>query len=105
MGMRGSGGRGRPASVPAGSFGWDRAVVATLRHATLPWNEPLSAAPLAEIRQLGTRDRLSLLGQLAAHEALLQFAGIADADFDPAEWAVVQKRGSDVRLVRVGARV
>ncbi len=105
MGMRVSGGRGRTASVPARNFGWDRAVVATLRHATLPWNEPLTATPLAEIRQLGTRDRLSLLGQLAAHEALLQFAGIADADFDPAEWAVVQKRGSDVRLVRVGARV
>jgi two-component system response regulator AtoC len=104
MSMRGSGGRGREASVPVRSFGWDHAVVATLRHATLPWDEPVAATPLADIRQLGTRDRLSLLGQLAAHEALLQFAGIADGDFDPAEWAVVQKRGSDVRLVRVGAR-
>ena len=104
MSMRGSGGRGRSASVPARSFGWDHAVVATLRHSTLPWNESLTATPLAEVRQLGTRDRLSLLGQLAAHEALLQFAGIADADFDPAEWCVVQKRGSDVRLVRVSAR-
>jgi two-component system response regulator AtoC len=102
--MRRSGGRGRSASVPARSFGWDRAVVATLRHSTLPWNESLTATPLAEVRQLGARDRLSLLGQLAAHEALLQFAGIADADFDPAEWSVVQKRGSDVRLVRVAAR-
>ncbi|MGZ5442023.1 MAG: sigma 54-interacting transcriptional regulator [Thermoanaerobaculia bacterium] len=104
MSMRGSGGRGRGASVPARSFGWDHAVVATLRHSTLPWNEPLTATPLVEVRQLGARDRLSLLGQLAAHEALLQFSGIADADFDPAEWCVVQKRGSDVRLVRIAAR-
>jgi DNA-binding NtrC family response regulator len=104
MRMRGSGGRGRTASVPAGSFGWDRAVVATVRHSTLPWNESLIATPLAEAGQLGTRDRLSLLGQLAAHEALLQFAGIADGDFDPGDWSVVQKRGADVRLVRVAAR-
>ena len=104
MSMRGSGGRGRGASAPARSFGWDHAVVATLRHSTLPWNEPLAATPLVEVRQLGARDRFSLLGQLAAHEALLQFAGIADANFDPAEWSVVQKRGSDVRLVRVSAR-
>ena len=103
MSMRGSGGRGRATSVPARSFGWDRAVVATLRHATLPWDETLALTPLSEVRQLGARDRISLLGQLAAHEALLQFAGIADGDFDPQDWAVVQKRGSDVRLVRVGA--
>ncbi|MGZ5434033.1 MAG: hypothetical protein ACXWH7_14005, partial [Thermoanaerobaculia bacterium] len=70
MSMRGSGGRGRGASVPARSFGWDHAVVATLRHSTLPWNEPLTATPLVEVHQLGARDRLSLLGQLAAHEAL-----------------------------------
>jgi DNA-binding NtrC family response regulator len=102
--MRGSGGRGRTASVPAESFGWDRAVVATLRHSTLPWNESLIATPLADAGQLGTRDRLSLLGQLAAHQALLQFAGIADGDFDPGDWSVVQKRGADVRLIRVAAR-
>jgi hypothetical protein len=104
MSMRGSASRGRSASVPARSFAWDRAVVATLRHSTLPWDESLAATPLTDVRQLGTRDRLSLLGQLAAHEALLQFAGIADADFDPGEWSVVQKRGSDVRLVRVAAQ-
>ena len=104
MSMRGGGARGRSASVPARGFGWDAAVVATLRHATLPWSESLAATPLADIRQLGARDRLSLLGQLAAHEALLQFAGIADSDFDPAEWGVVQKRGADVRLVRIAAR-
>jgi two-component system response regulator AtoC len=102
--MRGSGGRGHPAPVPARGFEWNPAVIATLRHSTLPFDEPLSATPLPELRQLGTRDRLSLLGQLAAHQALLQFAGIADADFDPADWAVVQKRGTDVRLIRVAAR-
>jgi len=90
--------------VDARAFGWDRALVATFRHASLPWEEPLAATPLAEVRELGARDRLSLLAQFAAHQALLQFAGIADGEFDPSEWAVVQKRGSDVRLVRVSAR-
>ncbi|HEV7768077.1 MAG TPA: sigma 54-interacting transcriptional regulator [Thermoanaerobaculia bacterium] len=79
-------------------------MIATLRHASLPWAESLAATPLAEVRELGSRDRLSLLAQFAAHEALLQFAGIADGEFDPAEWAVAQKRGSDVRLLRVAAR-
>ncbi|MDP9191727.1 MAG: sigma 54-interacting transcriptional regulator [Acidobacteriota bacterium] len=86
------------------AFGWDRALVATLRHSSLPWEEALAVTPLAEVRELGARDRLSLLAQFAAHEAMLQFAGIADGEFDPAEWAAVQKRGSDVRLVRVAAR-
>ena len=105
MSMRGSARRDRAASVvDARAFGWDRALVATLRHASLPWEEPLAATPLAEARELGARDRLSLVAQFAAHQALLQFAGIADGEFDPAEWAVVQKRGSDVRLVRVSAR-
>jgi hypothetical protein len=105
MGMRGGSARGgRAASVEAKSFGWDRALVATLQHCSLPWDEELAATPLAEVRQLGARDRISLLGQLAAHEALLQFAGIADGELDPAEWSVVQKRGNDVRLLRVSAR-
>ncbi|HYH06764.1 MAG TPA: sigma 54-interacting transcriptional regulator [Thermoanaerobaculia bacterium] len=101
MNMRGSK-RGRATSVVDGrAFAWDRALVATLEHSTLPWDEPLALEPLTAA---GPRDRLSLLAQFAAHQALLQFAGIADGDFDPAEWAVVQKRGSDVRLVRVAAR-
>jgi DNA-binding NtrC family response regulator len=90
--------------VDARAFGWDRALVATLRHSSLPWDEALAVTPLSEARELGARDRLSLLAQFAAHEAMLQFAGIADGEFDPAEWAVVQKRGSDVRLLRVAAR-
>ena len=95
-------GRGLLAVTPE-KFAWDRAAVATLRHSTLPWNEELAAVPLAETR-LGARDRLSLLAQFAAHQALLQFAGIADADCDAAEWAVVQKRSSDCRLVRIASR-
>jgi DNA-binding NtrC family response regulator len=105
MNMRGGSRRGRATSVvDARAFGWDRALVATLRHASLPWDEPLTVTPLAEVRELGPRDRLSLLAQFAAHQALLQFAGIADGEFDYAEWAAAQKRGSDVRLVRVSAR-
>ena len=94
----------RATAVSPRDLAWDRALVATLRHSTLPWDEPLSATPLAELRSLGARDRLSLVAQFAAHEALLQFAGVADGELDPVEWAVVQKRGSDVRLVRVAAR-
>jgi DNA-binding NtrC family response regulator len=90
--------------VQGRAFFWERALVATLRHASLPWDESLTATPLAELRDLGTRDRLSLVAQFAAHEALLQFAGVADSEFDAAEWAVVRKRGSDVRLIRIAAR-
>ncbi|HEY0160974.1 MAG TPA: sigma 54-interacting transcriptional regulator [Thermoanaerobaculia bacterium] len=105
MTMRGTSRRTREATLlGARAFGWDRALLATLRHVSLPFEEPLPPVPLAELREAGTRDRLSLLAQFAAHQALLQFAGVADGEFDVAEWAVVPKRGSDVRLIRVGAR-
>jgi DNA-binding NtrC family response regulator len=101
MSMRGS---SRDAVVISPrDFRWDRALIATLRHSTLPWNETLAAKALTNA-QLGTRDRLSLVAQFAAHQALLLFAGTADAELDSGEWAVVQKRGSDVRLVRVATR-
>jgi DNA-binding NtrC family response regulator len=103
--MRGSVRRARLLSkLDPRCFGWDRALVATLRHPTLPWDESIDAVPLTVCNDLGARDRLSLVAQLAAHEAFLQFAGIGDGECDPAEWAVVRKRGSDCRLVRVAAR-
>src|SRR5204863_7154999 len=40
----------------------------------------------------------------AAHQAFLQFASIADAEFIADEWRVARKRGSDCRLVRIAAR-
>jgi hypothetical protein len=104
MSMRGSPRVSRGATVDARRFGWDRALVATLRHSSMPWDEPLPGIALTDVRVFGARDRLSLLGQFAAHQALLQFAGVADGELDPSEWAVVQKRGSDVRLLRVSAR-
>jgi two-component system NtrC family response regulator len=105
MSMRGSVRRARPRlTIDLRAFGWDRAVTATLRHSTLPWSEPLDATPLAECTDLGARDRLSLVAQFAAHQALLQFAGVSDGDCDPAEWAVVRKRGVDCRLLRVRGR-
>src|SRR5688572_7587483 len=105
MSMRGSSRRGRGStSVSARAFAWDHAILATMRHSTLAWEETLTLTPLAEARDCGTRDRCSLLAQFAAHQALLQFAGVADGELDPAEWAVVQKRGNDIRLVRISAR-
>jgi DNA-binding NtrC family response regulator len=103
--MRSTANRSGAATVisPSG-FGWDRRLTVTLRHVSLPWDEPLRIAPLTALRQIGARDRLSLIAQFAAHQALLQFAGVADGELDPGEWGVVQKRGSDVRLVRTAAR-
>jgi DNA-binding NtrC family response regulator len=103
--MRGTVRRARSAiAVDVRLFTWDRAVIATLRHATLPWGVALEVTPIAEAGELGARDRLSLLAQFAAHQALLPFAGFSDAEYDPAEWAIVRKRGHDCRLVRMAAR-
>jgi DNA-binding NtrC family response regulator len=105
MSMRGASRRPRQrASVDLRLFGWDRALIATLRHPTLPFRESVDATPLVECDDLGARDKLSLVAQLAAHEAFLQFAGVSDGECDPREWAIVRKRGSDCRLVRVAAR-
>ena len=96
--------------VSTRSFAWDAATIATLRHSSLPWHDgvdtevALLAAPLAGAREIGPRDRLSLVAQFAAHQAFLQFAAIPDGSFDVAEWAVLRKRGSDCRLIRIGAR-
>src|SRR5712692_8165116 len=109
--MRGASRRGSDAvEVSLQNFAWRRPAMATLRHPTLPWFDgfpphmELSATPLSSLQNVGTRDRLSLVGQFAAHIALLQFAGIADAEFDVTEWVVARKRGSDCRLIRIAAR-
>ncbi len=109
--MRGSARRARPAMmIDLRAFGWDRTLIATLRHSTLPWGEGIApsisieATPLGEVGELGARDRLSLVAQFAAHQALLHHAGFSDAENDPAEWVVVRKRGNDCRLVRISAR-
>src|SRR5205085_9179598 len=77
---------------------------ATLSHSSMPFGERVSGQTLADAPPIGSRDRLALLAQFAAHQAYLQFAGIADGEFDPAEWLVIQKRGMDVRLVRIAAK-
>jgi transcriptional regulator with GAF, ATPase, and Fis domain len=111
MSMRGTARRARSAiTIDLREFGWDRALIATMRHSTLPWLDgcvpvvSLDATPLAEVAEFGPRDRLSLVAQFSAHQALLHFAGFSDAELDPAEWAVVRKRGNDCRLVRTAAR-
>jgi len=85
------------------AFAWDRALLATLRHSTLPFGAELDLEPLNEWN-LGARERLSLVAQFAAHQAFLQFASIADGELSADEWRIVRKRGSDCRLVRVAAR-
>jgi DNA-binding NtrC family response regulator len=103
--MRGSSRRDRRMiAMSPKSFGWAAPVLATLSHSSMPFGERVSGQTLADAPQIGSRDRLALLAQFAAHQAYLQFAGIADGEFDPAEWVVIQKRGTDVRLVRIGAK-
>src|SRR5690242_1694465 len=85
------------------AFAWERALIATLRHSTLAFNAQLELEPL-QASSLGGRERLSLVAQFAAHQALLQFAGIADGEFVADEWRIARKRGSDCRLVRIAAR-
>lgn len=105
MSMRGPSRRGGEAfDVSAHAFAWDPALTATLRHSTLPWGEHARGESLRDARGRGTRDRLSLLAQFAAHQALLQFAGTCDGTFDPSEWMTISRRGADVRLVRRSAR-
>ncbi|HJW96290.1 MAG TPA: sigma 54-interacting transcriptional regulator [Thermoanaerobaculia bacterium] len=84
------------------AFAWDRALLATLRHSTLPFNTDLELEPLTQ--NPGARERLSLVAQFAAHQAFLQFASIADGELVIDEWRVARKRGSDCRLVRIAAR-
>ena len=109
--MRGIARRARSAiAIDLRDFGWDRALIATLRHSTLPWLDScqpvisIDATRLADAGEFGPRDRLSILAQFSAHQALLHFAGFSDAELDPAEWAVARKRGSDCQLVRIAAR-
>src|SRR5947207_4507197 len=102
MAMRGAI-RGARTRIEPDSFGWGMGVAALLRHSPLPWREALAAVPLTALPPLGGRDRLSLVAQFAAHQALLQFAGVSDGACDAAEWAVVQRRGVDARLVRLTA--
>jgi hypothetical protein len=94
--------------ISAASFSWPLPVLACLEHCTLPWFE--SAEPRWRIdpaepleQEWGTRHALSLLAQFAAHQSFLEFAGILDNHFDPAEWRVERRRGADVRLIRIAA--
>ncbi|HVT02975.1 MAG TPA: sigma 54-interacting transcriptional regulator [Thermoanaerobaculia bacterium] len=90
------------------SFGWDPAQIAVLSHSTLPWRDAfgpelaIDGVPL-DARKWAARDALSLLAQYAAHLGFLRFAGVRDVKFDPAEWRVVSRRASDVRLLRIAA--
>ncbi|MFA6957838.1 MAG: sigma 54-interacting transcriptional regulator [Thermoanaerobaculia bacterium] len=110
MAMRKSAGRrGEPVAASSGNFDWPASLVATTRHTAMPWlpcrdDERDEAMPLSSIGRLGERDALSLTGQLAGFLAFARFAGICIASFDPSEWSVVQRRGRDMRLLRVASQ-
>lgn len=93
--------------VVAEQFGWPLARLACSVHRSFAWNgnavDPRTCVPLE--RSWGERHRLSLLAQFSAHQSFLAFAGLQEESFDPTEWTVVKARGSDVRLVRVAARL
>jgi DNA-binding NtrC family response regulator len=109
MSMRVPRTRAQAVSVDLRAFGWDRFVMASLRHATLPWSgagrmdTDLEATSLSELGAAGSRDKLSLTGQFAAHQSLLRFAGVPDSRFDAGDWAVAMRRGCDARLLRIRA--
>src|SRR5687767_9629344 len=98
-----------PLRVPFHEFGWDPGRRAALEHCTLPWFEvsegekSFDARTLDHAARLGSRDRLSLLGQFAAHCAFLRFAGISPGEFQPGDWIFTRDRGTDPRLIRVRA--
>jgi DNA-binding NtrC family response regulator/tetratricopeptide (TPR) repeat protein len=104
MAMRSGRRAGEEVRVSLRDFVWPRELIATLRHSTLPFIAETTLHGVPITVQLGSRDRLSLLAQFAAHQSFLQFAGVADGELDPNEWVVEQKRGCDSRLVRVAAR-
>lgn len=112
MPMRRSSGSRKAGTIPVGirEFGWDAALIATVDHSTLPWFDrfgetiDLAATPLNRSGSIAARDALSLVGQFAAHKAMLRAAGIAEVAFDACAWAVARERGSDARLIRISAR-
>jgi len=74
MVMRGGSRRaGSGLAIAVRHFEWSTTQTATLRHSTLPWFDgfadsiSLPASHLGDARELGKRDRLSLVGQFAAH--------------------------------------
>ncbi|HVR42908.1 MAG TPA: sigma 54-interacting transcriptional regulator, partial [Thermoanaerobaculia bacterium] len=87
--------------------GFAAAEMAALDHASLPWwgvasrAVEIAGSPLESAREMGERDRHSLLAQLAAHLAMLRFAAVGWGSFAAAEWVVVRKRREEGRLVRI----
>ena len=99
--------RAEPISIRLRQSGWPDEGLACLDHSSLPWHEgfapeiEIEAIPLSKLADVGGRDALSIVGQYAAHLAFLQFAGIDDHLLELDHWCVVQKRATDIRLVRL----
>src|SRR5688500_2697100 len=100
MSMSGTGQRRQTCVVSARAGAWDPGVTAKRRRSPPPFGTSVGGGSLADARGLGKRDRRALLAQFAAHQAMRQFAGIADGHLDPAEWLVVRKCGCYARLIR-----
>jgi len=82
--------------------GWPMALSLTVSHSTLArgCSTGEEAEPFAAARRWSETARLSILGQLAAHESLLRWLSMGTTPFREEEWIVCRGRHSNPRLIR-----
>ncbi|MFN2239929.1 MAG: sigma 54-interacting transcriptional regulator [Thermoanaerobaculia bacterium] len=79
------------------------ALSLTVSHITLPrgCSSDEEAEPFAAARRWSETSRLSILGQLAAHESLLRWLSVGTTPFREEEWMVCRGRHSNPHLTRM----
>jgi two-component system, NtrC family, response regulator AtoC len=84
-------------------IGWPLAQSLTVSHSTLASGcaGDEEAEPFAVARRWSETARLSILGQLAAHESLLRWLSVGTTPFREEEWVVCRGRHSNPRLIRM----
>lgn len=84
------------------SRGWPMAMSLTVSHSTLAHgcSPDEEAEPFSASRRWSETARLSILGQLAAHESLLRWLRVGTSPFREDEWIVRRGRHSNPRLIR-----
>jgi DNA-binding NtrC family response regulator/tetratricopeptide (TPR) repeat protein len=89
-------------SMPSFGQGWPMALSLTVSHSTLArgCSPDEEAEPFAAARRWSETARLSILGQLAAHESLLRWLSVGTTPFREEEWKVCRGRHSNPRLIR-----